>query len=442
LVRDLVATIADRADTAWLALTPARRAAALGILWAAATVPVLSRLAIGQPAADLTVFLSGIDAFHDGRVYRDVVFEYPPYALLWFLLPRALSDDLAGFRLTFGLEIWVIDAAIKAVLLRGVRAGTGLRGLAPFVAYSLGSGALGHVLLQRYDLIPAALTLAGTLTVATGPVFLGGLLVSIGAGTKVYPALFVPALALFAWHRGSASLARFGAGAALGAMPLLAAAFWIPWWRFASYHMDRGLQAESLLASVVWALHLAGVPARWEYVWRAYEVTGVVAASLVGPGRLLWGALTLACVASATLTAWRLRSRAQARGGVDVAVTAAVLLLPITAFVATNTVFSPQFHLWLLPLAALVLSAPPRGAGVADRAAALPAPAVRAALCIFAATFIVPVFYPHHEYGTGLGLPRTAVLLLRNGLMLYATACLWVAVGRIGRARADGPTGE
>lgn len=404
------------------------------MLWAAATLPVLSRLVIGAPADDLKVFMNGADAvLHGPLVYRDVVFEYPPYALLWFLPPRALSHDLASFRLAFGLEMWAADAGIKAMLLwHGVRHGSGLRALVPFLAYSLGSAALGHILLQRFDLVPAALALGAALAVAGGWTLLGGALVAVGAATKLYPVLLVPVLFVFAFGHGRAGLARFAAGVALAGAPLLAALFWVPWWRFATYHVERGLQAESLLASIVWALHFAGVSAGWGLVWRAVEVTGPLANGLVGPGQWLWAAATLTCLALATWTAWRLTSAASQP--VPVGVMAAVLLLPIAAFVATNTVLSPQFHLWLLPLAALVLSAPPRGAAVAGQPASVPPEARRAAWCIVVATLIVPVFYPSREYSTGLGLWRTAVLILRNSLLLYATISLWVGVRKTARA--------
>jgi hypothetical protein len=118
----------------------------------------------------------------------------------------------------------------------------------------------------------------------------------------------------------------------------------------------------------------------------------------------------------------------------------AAVLLPIAAFVATNTVLSPQFHLWLLPLAALVLSTPLQDREIAREPASAPAEALRAAWCMVAATLIVPVFYPSREYSTGLGLWRTAVLVLRNGLLIYATVCLWAGVRKIGWAadRQDG----
>jgi uncharacterized membrane protein len=421
----------NRLSRAWLALTPARRVVVAVILLAAATLPVLSRLALGRTAGDISVFRNGVEALLQGFVYRDGAFEYPPYALAWFVVPHALSHDLESFRFAFGLEMWLVDAVIKALLLwRGMRARAGLGDLAPFLAYSVGGFALGHVILQRYDLVPAALTLGAALAVAGGGAFLGGVLVAVGVGTKLYPALLVPMLAVFAWRSDRRrGLVRFVSGMAIAAVPALLAAFWMPWWRFASYHLARGLQAESPLASIVWALHFFGVTAGWELVWRAVEVTGPLASRLAGPGRVLWVAATLACLASATLAAWRM---AQTSRHVSMAEMAAVLLLPIAAFVSTNVVLSPQFHLWLLPLAALVLVPPPVG----------PPGARRAAWCIVFATVIVPVFFPHREYAAGLGLFRTAVLLLRNGVLIYATISLWLAVRKMGKPHHEGHEGH
>ena len=411
----------ERLSRAWLALTPARRVVVAVTLLAVAMLAALSRLTLGRTAGDISVFRNGAEALFQGLVYRDGAFEYPPYALAWFLIPHALSDDLESFRFAFGLEMWLTDAVIKALLLwRGMRARAGLGDLVPFLAYSAGSAAVGYVLLQRYDLAPAALTLGAALAVAGGWPFVGGILIAAGVGTKLYPALLVPMLAVFVWHSGRRGLFRFVSGMAIATVPALLAAFWMPWWHFASYHMSRGLQVESPLASIVWALHFLGVPAGWELVWRSIEVTGPLASRLAGPGRLLWAAATLACLASATLAAWRL---AQTSRQVPIADMAAVLLLPVAAFVSTNVVLSPQFHLWLLPLAALVLVPEPAG----------PHGARRAGWCIVFATVIVPVFFPNREYGTGLGLWRTAVLLLRNGVLIYATVSLWLAVRKMGR---------
>lgn len=408
-----------RLDHHWRTLPRQHRRVVAAILWLFGTLPFLSRLHAARAALDLAVYYAGAEAVSHGvRVYREVPFEYPPYALLWFLAPYAGADDADGFRVTFGLEIWCVDAALKAMLLwLGMREHRGLRGLAPFVAYTLGTAALGHLLLQRFDVIPAALSVVAILALSSGWAFLAGFVTMVGAGTKLYPLLLLPLFLLLATRRGSAG--RFLAGTAAGVAPLLLVAPWVPWWTFASYHTARGLQAESLSASVLWALHFVGLPATWQYVEasKAREVTGAIAASLAGPARALWLLVTVFLVGAA-LSALRTVSRHEPPSAAWVA---ALALLPLAGFVSLNTVLSPQYHLWLLPLAALVLASSSDAEGQADAAAWMR----RGAGLIILATLTVPTFYPSREHEFGLGLWRTSMLLLRNGMLLWATYCLW-----------------
>src|SRR5688572_22946902 len=363
--------------------------------------------------------MGGVEALMAGRLYAEHVFEYPPYALIWFLAPYAWApDDAERFRFAFGLQIWLFDAAIKAVLLwRGIRANHGLPDLIPFLAYSIGGAALGHLLLMKYDAVPAALALAGVLAVCGGRPFLGGAVTALAAGSKAYPVLFIPILAVVAWRRSRHQFRRFALGVAVAAAPLLLLALWLPWWNFASFHGARGLEVGSLAASIVWALHFLGVDASWGLIGTSNEVGGPLADQLLAPARAIWVLYTLAAIGVAVMCARQVRLKADpANGGFTTAPAevAALLLLPLVPFVATNTVFSPQFHLWLIPLAALVL----------ERRDTLPRAAVRAAWVIFIATMIVPTFYPSREYTLGLGLWRTVALLIRNGLLLYAAICL------------------
>ena len=406
----------------WSTLSPAARTTAAGFLLAIATLPVLSRQYLGRTGGEIPIFMGGVEALLDGRLYGQHVFEYPPYALIWFLAPYAwASDDAERFRFAFGLQIWLFDAVIKAVLLwRGIRARRGVPDLIPFLAYSLGSAALGHLLLMKYDAVPAALSLAGVLAVCGGRPLLGGAVTALAAGSKAYPALFVPILAVVAWRHSRHQFRRFALGVAVAEAPLLLLALWMPWWNFASFHEARGLEVGSLAASIVWALHFFGADASWSLVGTSNEVGGPLADQLLAPARAVWVLSTLAALGVAVMSARQgrlVRLKAPATNGGftnGASEVAALLLLALVPFVATNTVFSPQFHLWLIPLAALVL----------EGRARLPRPAVHAAWVIFAATMIVPTFYPSREYTLGLGLWRTAVLLIRNGLLLYAAICL------------------
>ena len=402
------------ADRIWSALSPAARTTAAVLLLATATLPVLSRQFLGRTSGEIPIFIGGVEALMQGRLYGDHVFEYPPYALIWFLAPYAWAGhDVETFRFALGLQIWLFDAAIKAMLLwRGIRARQSVPDrfpdVIPFLVYSLGSAALGHLLLMKYDAVPAALSLAGVLAVAGGRPLLGGAATALAAGSKAFPALFIPILAVVTWQRSGRQFRSFVLGVVLATAPLVLLAVWLPWWNFAAFHAGRGLEVGSLAASLVWALHFLGVEATWALIGTSNEVGGPLAGQVLGPARAFWVLATLSGLGIAVMTA-----RHVSAPGIS-----ALLLLPLVPFVAANTVFSPQFHLWLIPLAALALEGRDH----------LPRPAMRAAWIIFVATMIVPTFYPSREYTLGLGLWRTLVLVFRNGLLLYAAVSLFQAV--------------
>jgi hypothetical protein len=385
-------------------------------LWSLGTFPFLTRLFTGRTSRDLEHYVVSANALLDGqRIYVDVPFEYPPYALAWLAGPAMLAGDVAQYRWFFGLLILCLDALVKAALLWiGFRDRHRPPDALPFVMYTLATAAIGHFLLQRYDVIPAALSIAAVIALSAGWAGVAGLMAAVAVGTKVYPAVFLPVLAVVAWRRSQRDAKRFAVGVVAGLLPLIALSWSVPWWRFATVHTERGFEAESLWASALWLAHFVGVPATWELVKNAwFEVTGPVAKGLVTPARIVWATATLGSVALAMWAAWRqtLRSERDA-DTLSLSVTATLLLLPVTTFVAFNPVLSPQFHLWLAPLAALSLLArrwPDAGVDTG------------ALWCIFFSTFLVPAFTPSPTFDTGLDLGRTLVLVFRNVLLLYAT---------------------
>ena len=140
---------------------PGRRS--LGVaLWLLGTLPFLTRLFWGGTSRDLEHYMLSANAVLDGqRIYVDVPFEYPPYVLAWLAGPAMLAGDLAEFRLFFGLLILCLDALIKGALIWiGFRDRQRPPDALPFVMYTLATAAVGHILLQRYDVIPAALSVA------------------------------------------------------------------------------------------------------------------------------------------------------------------------------------------------------------------------------------------------------------------------------------------
>ena len=259
-------------------------------LWALGTLPFLTRLFRGRTSVDVQHLMLSANALLDGKgIYVDVPFAYPPYVFAWLAGPAMLAGNLAQFRLFFGLLILCLDALVKAALIwTGFRDRHRPPDALPFVMYTLATAALGHILLQRYDVIPAALSVAAVMALSAGWAGVAGLMAAIAVGTKAYPAVFVPVLAVVAWRRSQSDAKRFTIGVVAGLLPLIALSWSLPWWNFATVHTRRGLEAESLWASALWLSHFVGVPATWELTTAWFEVTGPVAEGLVAPARIVW----------------------------------------------------------------------------------------------------------------------------------------------------------
>jgi uncharacterized membrane protein len=253
------------------------------------------------------------------------------------------------------------------------------------------------------------MTVGAVLLMLRGRVLLAGVLLALGLGTKLFPVLLLPAAAAIAWREGRTG--RLVAGLSLGLAPLVVLAFAFPWWTFASFHAARGLQVESLPAALLWLGHHA---ADWPVTWRCLpswdELGGPVAEALVPWVRAFWVGATggSALLGAAVLL---LRPRLDFTDRVE------ALLLPVLAFAAFNFVLSPQYHIWFMPLAALLM---------VGRAPS-------SALYLLAATALIPLFFPSPGYHQGLSVARTLVLVARDLLLVVA----WTALVRRALAAVD-----
>ncbi|WP_342380771.1 glycosyltransferase 87 family protein [Myxococcus stipitatus] len=349
---------------------------------------------------DLEIYFRSARSLLEGATpNQDFRFEYPPYALLWFVPAAWLRDTSEGFVRVFGLQLVVFDVFIKwALLHEGARLwGRAWRSMVPCVAYSVTTWVASVYYLKRYDLIPAALTLAALLAVARRRDVLAGLALAVGVVTKLYPVVLVPLCVVICWRRRA--LGRLSLGLALGVAPLLALSTVWPWWGFASFHVNRGLQVESLPASLVWAAHHLGWAQGviWLKAPAAYELHGTVAENAKALMRWLWVLGTLTATA---LGAWAARHRPSEHMG-DLA---RLALVPLLAFIILNPVLSPQFLTWVMALAALsLLSGSPT-----------------APLLILAAGMMSRGTFIGQGYRVGAGVAQTLLILARNGVLLVA----------------------
>lgn len=348
---------------------------------------------------------------HGVMPYRDQPLEYPPYAILIFLMPQILNGG--GYVFTFMALAFVVDWFVKlSLLVMSFRESRSLSVFWPLLLYCLAMPFTCNILLQRYDIFPAGICLLTVWLFCTGRYFLSGLILAIGIGVKVYPIIFLAPMFACSLRQGKAG--RFGGGVTIGLCPLIIAAYFLPWWRFAEFQARRGLQVESLYASVLWLGKLLGLwNVKWEFIKAWFEVTGPLATAVLPYTRLVF-ALTV--IFSVIFTSWAAGRYCFPNGAtrteLPIARLSKLLFVPLLAFVGFNQVLSPQYMIWLMPMAVL---------------ASLEQDIMPILICSIA-TVMTPIIYPSlfGDYGDGLSLFETTILLIRDLILIV----LWVQLIR------------
>lgn len=271
--------------------------------------------------------------------------QYPPGAGLLMLLPRLIPASYGGAFVGLMLLVDFIGFVLLARL--GRRSGND----AGVWVWLLGLPLLGTFAVLRFDLVPTVIAIAALLVIHRRPGWFGAL-VGLGAVIKLWPAL----LLFGEWDR--TRLLRSGA-AALAAIVLVFAISTIAFGDttgFLSHGGDRGLQEEAV-ATIPWQLEqiVSGDPYQREIRSGAWEVATPTADTVAT--LLRW--LTLAALAAAAVWS-RFRARAIRDGREDLAdpaVSRDFVFALVLLVVVVSPVLSTQYMVWLLGLAAVVLSA-------------------------------------------------------------------------------------
>ena len=328
-----------RASWAGAALTGA---ALLAIAWGALHVAPWTDYQI----VDTPVYERYGEAMTAGQVpYRDFRPEYPPAALPAFLLPALGPSD--GYRTRFEILMLAcgmgIVALVAATLARVGVAGRELYASAALAA--LAPLALGTVVLTRFDLWPALLTVAALAALVSGRDQLGIGILGLATAAKLYPAVLLPVALVYAARRGRqnalAALVTFMGAVFLCFLPFLLLA---PEGVWASIERQTGrpLQLESLGAALLLAGKQLGL----------YEPTVVStfgSQNLAGPLPERLASVQTLFQIVAVVAVWVAVTRARDPLAGLLAGSAAA----IVAFVAFGKVLSPQFLIWLVPLVPL-----------------------------------------------------------------------------------------
>ncbi len=311
------------------------------------------------PAGDVTEYYQYAQAFWLGRPpLHALPVEYPPLSILPFSL--TLLPPLPDFQSVFS---WWMAGAVLLGYAGFLRFSTRRRGLAYILYLLIGADA---VLLARYDIVPALVTLAALWATERKRFTLAYLLLAAGILLKLYPAFLLPVVMIAQWRTQSARegttltgglRARLAAiihaqatkRVALGAgfcVALTGLGFAIAYvlagtsaFTGFTYASDRPLQVESTPASLLWLGTLVGIPAHEDFSFLSLNYVGVL-------DGMLKPFSALALLGGCLWVYWR-----QARGRLSIG---QAFLACLCAVIVTNKIFSPQYLIWLLPIAATV----------------------------------------------------------------------------------------
>lgn len=357
----------------------------------------------GSFAHDVSLYRGWSDTLLRGEFPAgDDKWQYPPFAALPMLAPHLFPGS---YRIAFYVLALLCDLGILLLLWRFAgRTGGSRTGL---WAWTVGAALLGPLLISRYDLM-VTLVAVMALTVSADPAVRGAL-IGIGLSIKLWPVALLTGL-----RRWRELLTGGGSALATAAVACGVCALVMPnALDFLTAQQDRGLQIESLAATPFALARALG----W---WDGFTNYQHGAMELVGSGVETAERLSVIATpaALALLALWWFRAATTDRSYYDAALTTVLFL------VLTSRVLSPQYMIWLIGIAAVVLVVP----GSSQRPAAW---------LLLAATLLTGIMYPwvEEDYSWSGRLPGTLVLVARNVLLLAAAIVSFVRLSRSTRRR-------
>ena len=308
-------------------------------------------------ADDVTLYYDYARRTLTGEVpFVDFRVEYPPFAVVFFLLPALFSYPFGGFdrdlyACLFHTECFLLEVATLWLCYRLLckvypHARPAIFG-PRFIWFTLSALGISLYLLQRFDIGAAFLTTLGLYLLYERKPGWAGLVLALGMGAKLYPAIVLPLALLYLWrYKGEKQMAlRCLAGFCLGGVVVFLPFLVLnPGGLLAmlKFHTERGLEIETLFATAVVLGHYLGLaPAISINDHNSLGVTSQWSSFLASFSTVL----TLAGLLVLIWLAWRATSPINhLRADWLIQATAVGVLW----FILANKVLSPQYLVWML----------------------------------------------------------------------------------------------
>jgi uncharacterized membrane protein len=383
----------------------------------------------------------------DGNIpYRDFLVEYPPLALLSFLLPALPSPDIAVYGFLFAVEMYLLDLVVLFILYKLARR-LNLKAWYVLGAYTLCLAAVGTLVTGRFDMLPAALVLVALYAFMNGKNKTAWAFLALGLSTKMYPIIIAPLFVLYLLRQKQYRKLVYGIAVFVFVLLLIN----LPWVfisrdgfanisndeSFLGYHIARGLHSESSYGSIILlgqSMGLTQVDA--DLTYGSWNIISPLADTLAKYSFYITAVFLLSAYG---LYARRLWQKPKDEGGGSVLNNGAIRqlllfsLLVVLIMLLASKVFSPQYLIWICPLIPLVT----------ERRF------YDSLLLFLVAAGISQYIYPHHyldfeyaTFGPQYGYQYMVVMLfIRNLLILAITIQMFVVAFRSPPLKGITPSG-
>lgn len=395
-------------------------------LWAAFVLAhlglgLLALYAPGQPLGDVTNVYKFwiVDYALEGRgwVGIDTVWVYPILAIVPMILAAAFGGDF--YASTWLTLVMVVDAIAFAVVVTRARRHGGAHVGWWWIGFLV---ALGPVAVGRIDAITVPIAMLGMLVILSRPA-LGGVLLTVAAWIKVWPAALVAAVVIAVRDRVRVIVAA-GITTVVVLVVALALGAGFNVFSFITQQTGRGLQIEAVIATPwMWDAALGAGHSR------VYYDFSILTFQVQGPGAATAAMITTPLLAGAAAGLLALGILSVRRGRAAGEVLPPLVLALTVALILFNKVGSPQFVSWLaVPIAFGLMSA----AAAIGRSFRVPAVL---ALVIAGLTQVVYPYFYHAVVDAQLSI--VIVLTARN--LLYVVLFAWALVALLEVVRRPVP---
>lgn len=272
--------------------------------------------------------------------YKDFMFEYPPAALFFMLVPRIFSASFFIYQVAYLAMIYLMCVFSLWMTIDLTKEKNNLTKFYICVFFILFFYLLGPISVFRYDLIPAFLVILALWLKQKNYTKFAFFVLALGAMTKIYPGFLLVFFIiddLVDKKKLWVNVSFFALGIIVSLLPFVTHLGDLM--KFISYQTVRGVQAESLWANVLMVKHIVSGN-------NLSPIMEAGAISLVPfPKYMIWLSQLIFVAGYGGLIWLYVKTRR-----IFVISTLAILL-----FILANRVFSPQYLAWLIFLVPLIL---------------------------------------------------------------------------------------